>query len=137
MSHEHHEPQTEQEYHETLVEHDEWFRHSAAEPHHKPAQGSTQARIIMAFFAGTIVVVFATAFAVLTLFDQMALQEVHRSQELRTPLGEITNARAAWERQLSEFSPVEGAPGRARVPLALAQRLVIDDYRTNGSHSQE
>lgn len=131
MNHAHHEPHTPEELQETLHEHDEWFRHTPDEPRHHHAHGTTQARLILLFLIGTLVVVFGTTMAVLVVFDQLGEGIYVENKERRTPTTQIASFRAEWQRQLSEFSPVEGAPGRARIPLELAQRLVVEDYSRN------
>lgn len=133
MSHgAHHEPTTEQEYHETLHEHDEWFRHSAAEPHHQEAHGRTSAAIIIAFLFGTVVFVGVTGILVYQLFLAMMDPVVVQYQERSTSLTQLQSTSAEWERQLSQLGPIEGAPGRARVPLELARKLVVQDYARHG-----
>lgn len=133
MSHDpHHEPLTELEYHETLHEHDEWFRHSAAEPAHQEAHGRTSAGIIVAFLFGTLVFVGVTGILVFTLFLQMTDTVVVQNQERDTDRSQLLSARATWDRQHSEFALIEGAPGRAHIPLDLAKKLVIEDYARNG-----
>ena len=132
MSHDpHHEPTTELEYHETLHEHDEWFRHTPQEPAHQEAHGRTSAGIIIAFLMGTVVFVGVTGFLVFQMFLGMTDAEVVQSQERRTPISQLLSAQADWDRQQSQFGLIEGAPGRARVPLDLARRLVIQDYARN------
>ena len=132
MSHDpHHEPLTEGEYHETLHEHDEWFRHSPDEPAHQEAHGRTSAGIILAFLFGTLVVVAVTGVLVFQLWLQMTQEVVIQNEERRTNLSQLLSARADWERQNSQFGLIEGAPGRAKVPLDLAMKLVIEDYARN------
>ncbi len=132
MSHQaHHEPTTAQEYHETLHEHDDWFRHSANEPHHQEAHGSTHAAIIIAFLFGTVVFVAISGALVYQLFQSMTDAVAVENHERRTPVDQFLSSKAEWERQLSQLTLIDGAPGRARVPLDMAQKLVIEDYTRN------
>lgn len=133
MSHTpHHEPTTSLEYHETLHEHDEWFRHAADEPAHQQAHGRTSAGIIIAFLMGTVVFVGVTGLLVFEFFLEATAAQVVVSQEGQTPIAQLLAARADWDRQHSQLSLIEGAPGRAHIPLNLAYELVIKDYARNG-----
>ncbi len=126
-----HETHTIEELHQTLHEHDEWFRHSASEPHHQEAHGGTSAGIILGFLIGTLLVVGGTSYGVFVLWERMTDALVVEMQERRTPIAPLLSARAEWAGQLARFEAIAGSPGRARVPLEVAMRLVIEDYRKN------
>lgn len=133
MSHDpHHEPQTAEEYHETLHEHDEWFRHSPGEPAHQEAHGRTSAGIIVAFLFFTLIFVGVTGMLVFQLWLKMTDGVVVQNEERRTNISQLLSARADWERQNAQFGLIEGVPGRAKVPLDLAMKLVVEDYARNG-----
>lgn len=125
-----HDPRTVDEFHQTLHEHDEWFRHTPAE-HHQEAHGGTSTGIILAFMIGTLLVVGVTSYGVFVIWQRMTDAIVVELQERRTPLAPLLSARAEWAGQMTRFEPIQGSPGRVRVPLDVAMRLVIEDYRKN------
>ena len=68
------ETHTEAEFEASLVEHDEWFRHSVAEPHHQDSHGDTKTLVILLFMAVTVIFVFTTGMIVLKYFESEARQ---------------------------------------------------------------
>lgn len=137
MSHDptNHAPHTHEELSESLHAHDEWFRHSPEE-HHQEAHGSTNARIILAFLAATVLFVFGTGFIVFKHYEHRLWAEQVRLQELRTPRAEYLGLRAEWQQQLNSFAWTNQEAGRVRVPLEVAKRLVMEEYRTPGMTSK-
>jgi len=122
-------PHTPEELTESLHAHDEWFRHSPEE-HHQEAHGATNAGIILAFLAGTVVFVGVVGFAVFKHYEHLLWAEQVRLQEHRTPRAEYQSLRAEWQQQLTTFAWTNKEAGRVRVPLDVAKRLVMDEYRT-------
>lgn len=136
MSHDHHTPHTTSELAESLHQHDDWFRHSVNEPHHQKAHGETRASVILGFLALTVLFVGVTGYVVLKIFEDLAFREVVASQERRTPTAEVNSLRAQWDEQLSRFGWSDAGTDRVRVPLDVAKRLVMEDYRSGGSQTR-
>lgn len=124
----HHEHHDTKEYETLLDTHDQWFRHDPTEPHHQEAHGSTSATKILAYLAAVIAFVGAVSLAIYhaTLVEVNALEE--RSQEGRTPRAEYDSLRAAWDAQLRGFEWADPKAGTVRVPLDVAQQLVVAEY---------
>lgn len=130
--HTHGVPHTPEELSESLHAHDEWFRHSPDE-HHQEAHGATNARVILAFLAGTVALVAVVGFVVFKMFEHGLWAEQVRLQEHRTPRAEYQSLRAEWQQQLTTFAWTDREAGRVRVPLDVAKRLVMEEFRNQGA----
>lgn len=120
-------------FEEDLEEHDSWFRHAAADPHHQEAHGSTNAVGIALFMAGTLAATLAVCLMVYYwAFEPMVRKQVERVREMRPISTEYQSARAEWERQLGSFEWVDPASGTVRVPIDLARRLRLREHLAQG-----
>jgi len=129
----HHHSTTVQELEHQLVEHDTWFRHDASESHHQASHGETNGFKIVVFLVVVIVFVFATAFAIIKYYNMAEQAEIVRKYDLRTPefgLAELKAMREEWGRQLSSAGWVDPGAKVVRLPMDLAARAVVEEYRT-------
>lgn len=120
-------------FEQELEEHDSWFRHTAAEPHHQEAHGSTNAVGIALFMAGTLVATVAVSLIIYYwAFEPMVRRQVELVREMRPISTEYQSTRAEWERQLGGYEWVDPAAGTVRVPLDLARRLRLQEHLASG-----
>ncbi|HBS28822.1 MAG TPA: hypothetical protein DEB06_05090 [Phycisphaerales bacterium] len=125
-------PHTAEELSESLHAHDEWFRHAPGE-HHQEAHGGTNAVVILGFLGATVLFVGVVGFAVYKVYEVALRAEQVAMQERRTPRAEYAGLRADWQAQLSSFAWTDKEKGRVRVPLEVAKRLVMEEYRSPGA----
>ncbi len=142
MSTEGHIIHDEQELMHELEVHDEWFRHSADEPHHQDSHGSTNPWIIGSFLGLTVVFVFASAWVLVNMFFLPHINTLKSaSQESVAPLSKlydttlggyaagVSQLNAEWNSKMTTGAMVDPQKGTARIPVDSAMRLVIEQYK--------
>lgn len=125
-----HDTHTTEEFEQSLVEHDEWFRHSADEPHHQEAHGETKSQVILLFLLGTVVFVFGTGFVVLKFFEAETRKLKATMDEAATSREEYLDANERWERELTSYGWASAIDGSVHIPLELATREVLGEYKS-------
>lgn len=116
-----------------LEEHDSWFRHDSSEPHHKQAEGGTNAWGINAVMVATLGVVVVTAFVTYYgLFEPM-MRDLREKAEARPLSNEFTTARAAAQSQFNAYEWADPKKGLVRVPLDVAKRLQMEEQKSLGA----
>lgn len=133
MSHSHHESghHTKADFERELVAHDEWFRHSAEEPHHQISHGETNASKIGVFLFVVIVATFGTAWVLVKgLLRVLDYKEIARQERNEPFVQEYRESRARWDGALTA-SPewADSRAGTVRIPVDLAMQLVIEEYK--------
>ena len=126
MSVEH--PHTVEELHDSLVHHDQWFRHDATEPHHQPAHGETQAWGIIGVMVATLVFVVVVAFPVFFMWEDWTRGQIVKSKEGQTRRTEYVSLRSSWDKQLTSYEWADPAKGTVRVPIDVAWKQVMARY---------
>lgn len=120
-----------------LHEHDTWFRHDAAEPHHQAGHGETHGVKIIVFLVVVIVIVFITIGGLMTYYKMAEQAEVVRKHDLRTDefgAGATRALREEWNRKLATPGWVDATHGVVRLPLDQASKMVIAEYRSKPAH---
>jgi len=128
--HHHHAPHNPAELHTAIVEHDDWFRHSADEPRHQQSHGDFNPYVIMGFLAVTIVIVFGSAAAIVPWFARMTDYRKHIVREANPDYNhEFREMSELWRTELfGEPTWVNEKENTIRIPIDDAMNLVVKEY---------
>jgi len=126
----HHTPHTTDEFQHALVEHDEWFRHSADEPTHQESHGDFNPYVVMAFLFVTIGLVFGTAVFVVMWFARLSHDQKVIVQERNPEYNQEYVERAdQWKADLyGEPTWIDEKNNLIRIPIGDAMDAVVKEY---------
>ncbi len=126
-----HPPHTPDEVQHALVEHDDWFRHSADEPTHQASHGDFNPYIVMACLAVTIAVVVGVIVFTLPWFGRLVQAGIVSVQENNVRYTfEFTDKSGAWHAQLyGEPTWLDEKNNIVRIPIDDAITQVVQEYK--------